>query len=96
MWGSYCTYTIGIRVAHIEKFIGVSRFCLGFEDIFDAVCAAYTHGESRAAYEDHHIVLFSEEKKLQRENVMRCDGSVRIQYALTWDQLQAYHTRSAT
>ena len=57
MFGMYYTYTIGIRVAQLEKFLGVRRVCLGFKNVFDAVCAADTQAKSHAAYENVHIVF---------------------------------------
>lgn len=50
------TYTIGIRVAQVEKVLGVGRVGLGFEDVLDTIRAADTHGESNATDEDVHIV----------------------------------------
>ena len=51
------TYTIGIRVAQVEKVIGIGRVGLGFEDVLDTVGAADTHGESHTAYKYVHIVF---------------------------------------
>ena len=56
VWGFY-THTIGIRVAHVEKVLGIGRVGLGFEDVLDTVRAAETHGESHTTYEDIHIVF---------------------------------------
>jgi hypothetical protein len=55
-WFLY-TYAIGIRVAHVEKVLGVCRVGLGFEDVLDTIRAADTHGESNATDEDVHIVF---------------------------------------
>jgi len=51
------TYTIGIRVAQVEKVFGIGRVGLGFEDVLDTVGAADTHGESHTAYKYVHIVF---------------------------------------
>jgi hypothetical protein len=59
--GVFGTYSLGIRIAHLEKFLRVSGACLGFEDVLDAVCVANTQRKSHAAYENVHIVFGGEE-----------------------------------
>jgi len=53
----FYTYTIGIRVAQVEKVFGISRVGVRLEDVLDTVRAADTHGESHTTYEDVHIVF---------------------------------------
>ena len=50
-------YSVGVRIAHVEKVVGVGRVCLGLKDVLGALCAADTHGESHAAHEDVHVVI---------------------------------------
>jgi len=56
VWDFY-TYTIGIRVAQVEKVFGIGRVGLGLEDVLDTVRAANTHGESHTTDEEVHIVF---------------------------------------
>jgi hypothetical protein len=77
VWGSY-TYPIRIRVAQVEKVLGVGRVGLGFEDVLDTIRAADTHGESHATDEDVHIVFGSEETS--GTNVNMGDTSMSTTY----------------
>jgi hypothetical protein len=79
----YYTYTIGVRVAQPEKFFGVSRVCLGFEYVFDAVCATDAQAKSHAAYEDVHIVFRCKETSAGERQYGIGDGVWG--YSLTWD-----------
>jgi len=77
------TYAIGVRIAQLEKFLGVSRVYLGFENVFDAVCAADAQAKSHAAYEDVHIVFRCEETSAgERQYGI---GDAGVGYTLTWD-----------
>ena len=50
-------YSVWVRVAHVEKVVGVGRVCLGLKHVLGALCAADTHGKSHSAHEDVHIVV---------------------------------------
>ena len=54
-------YSVGVRVAHVEKVVGVGRVCLGLKDVLGALCAADAHGKSHAAHENVHVVVRREE-----------------------------------
>ena len=72
------TYTIRIRVAYVEKFFGVGRVCVRFEDVFDAVCTADAQGKSHAAYENIHIIFRCEETATGERQYGIGDASVGI------------------
>ena len=55
--GTADTYTIGIRVTHVEKVLRVCRVCFRFKNILDTVCAADTHGKTHSANQDVHVVF---------------------------------------
>ena len=74
------TYTIGIRVTHVEKVVRVRRVRLGFKSILDRVCAADTHRKSHSANQDVHVVFRREETVAVR--VSRRD--TRARYRLLW------------
>lgn len=79
----YHTYTIGVRIAQLKKFLGISRAWLGFENVFDAVCTADAQAKSHAAYEDIHIVLRCKETSAgERQYDI---GATGVGYTLTWD-----------
>ena len=86
-------YSVGVRVAHVEKVVGVGRVCLGLKDVLGALGAADTHGKSHAAHKDVHVVV--RRKEAAGANVRVRPGKRGVHYR-TWGRSQAYHRRSAT
>ena len=74
------TYTIGIRVTHVEKVVRVRRVRLGFKSIPDRVCAADTHRKSHSANQDVHVVFRREETVAVRVSIR----DTRARYRLLW------------